>query len=228
MIRSSIRHIYHKAKSRIQYLKYKNEPKIFCIGRNKTGTTSIEKIFKILDFPVGNQKKAELLTKNVLSGSYDELYKYVKYDGVAFQDVPFSIKNIYKRLNEKFPNSKFILTVRDSPEVWYNSLTKFHSKIFGNGRLPDKNDLINAKYVYPGWMWEVNRLHYKTPEDDIYNKEILIQNYIDYNNEVIDYFKDEKHKLLVINLTDKDAAEKINAFLNAKKKLDAIPWENKT
>jgi len=228
MINTLIRKIYTKKRSIIRYFEIRNKSKIFCIGRNKTGTTSMAKIFRILDIPVGNQRRAELLAKNVLNGDYKEFLKYIKSEGVAFQDTPFSLSITYKILNEKFPDSKFILTIRDSPEVWYNSLTKFHAKLFGNGKIPKKADLIRAKYIYPGWMWEINRLHYKTPEDDVYNKEILIKHYIDYNNDVINYFKNQPEKLLVINLKEQNASEKINNFLNSRKKLDAIPWENKT
>lgn len=184
-------------------------------------------VFRLLDIPVGNQRKAELLTRQVLSGDYKEFYEYTKYGGVAFQDVPFSLPGTYKLLDKKFPDSKFILTVRDSPEVWYNSVVKFHTKLFGNGSLPTKSDLLKAEYVHPGWIWETFR-HYKTPEDDIYNKNILIQHYQDYNNGVIEYFKSQPEKLLVINLKETNAIEKIAQFLNSRKSIEKIPWENKT
>lgn len=223
-----IRKLYRKTKKLNLAFKYKNEQKIFCIGRNKTGTTSIKVLLESLDIPVGDQRKAELLGKDVLNGVYKKFLKYVKYEGVAFQDIPFSVPHTYKMLDKKFTNSKFILTVRDSPEVWYNSLTKFHAKLFGNGQTPTKSDLIKANYVYPGWMWEINRLHYKTPEDDVYNKDILIKQHIEYNNGVIEYFKDQPEKLLVINLKEPDAAKKICLFLNSEKIIEEIPWENKT
>lgn len=228
MIDKLVGKIYRKVKFLIRYFKIRNKTKIFCIGQNKTGTTSINKIFQLLNIPVGNQRKAELLAIDVLKGNYDEFFNYVKNDGVAFQDVPFSKSDIYKILDKKFPDSKFILTIRDSPEIWYESLTKFHAKLFGNGKVPKKSDLIRAKYVYPGWIWKMNRLTFKTPEKDIYNKNILIKQYKDYHNEVIEYFKYQPKKLLVLNLKEKNAAEKISRFLKVKKKLDTIPWENKT
>jgi len=129
-----IKKIYQKTKTLILYSKIRREQKIFCIGRNKTGTTSMAAIFRLLKITVGYQRKAELLAKKVLEGDYREFFKYVKYEGVAFQDIPFSLPHIYKVLDENFPNSKFILTIRDSPEVWYNSLTKYHANIFGNGK----------------------------------------------------------------------------------------------
>ena len=43
--------------------KAKGKQKIFCIGRNKTGTTSLKRAFEDLGYPVGDQRKAEILTE---------------------------------------------------------------------------------------------------------------------------------------------------------------------
>ena len=202
--------------------------KVFCIGRNKTGTTSLAKIFRKIGLKVAPQYDFELLVNDWYSGDYSKIIKKVKKKGNAFQDIPFSLPDTYKILDKEFPKSKFILTVRDSPEVWYKSLTKFHSKLFGNGKIPTKEDLQNAEYIYHGWMWDVNRMVYNTPENDIYNKEMLIQHYTDHNNAVIEYFKDRPHKLLIINLKEPKALEKICDFLDAKQTIEKMPWENKT
>lgn len=228
MSKSLFTHIYDQVKQSIFYFRHRKKTKIFCIGRNKTGTTSMAAIFKILNIPVASQRKAELLTIDVLNGNYTEFFKYVKYGGVAFQDAPFSLSHTYKILDKEFPDSKFILTVRDSPEIWYSSLTRYHAKLFGDGKIPTKSDLKRAKYVYPGWIWEINRLHYGTPEDDVYNKDILIQQYINYNKSVVDYFQDQPEKLLVVNLKDANAAKAISQFLESTKQIDEIPWHNKT
>ena len=40
-----------------------------------------------------------------------------------------------------FPESKFILTIRDNSEQWYNSITKFHAKLWGKeNRVPTKEE----------------------------------------------------------------------------------------
>ena len=87
---------------------------------------------------------------------------------------------------------------------------------------------MNYNYVKKGWMWEVNRFLYSTPEHDIYNEEILKKHYNDYNNEIIEYFKDRPNDLLIVNLKEENAALKICNFLGTKKKLYNMPWENKT
>lgn len=207
---------------------YRKETKIFCIGRNKTGTTSIHKVFLELEIPVGVQRKAELLAPDWGIGRYDRIEQYVRYGGIAFQDVPFSLPNTFREMDERFPGSKFILTVRDSADVWYDSVVRFQSKLFGNGRIPTKEDLKNSTYVHKGWVWKMNRFIHDTPEDDLYNEEMLKRSYLKHNADVRDYFHDRPEQLLIINLKNADAAQKISAFLNTGKHIKEIPWENKT
>ncbi|WP_033956629.1 sulfotransferase [Psychroserpens jangbogonensis] len=220
--------MFKKIKAKIRGFKYAKADKVFCIGNNKTGTTSVAKIFEEVGLAVGRQEPFEFLVNDWYNNNYTEILNDVKYKGVAFQDIPFSLPNTYKVLDKHFPNSKFILTVRDSPEAWYKSLTSFHAKLFGNGNIPTKEDLQNADYIYKGWMWDVNRMLYNTPEDDIYNEAIVKQQYIDHNDDVIAYFKDKPGQLLVVNLKDKDTLTRILAFLGVKSDLKEIPWENKT
>ncbi|MGO3184208.1 MAG: sulfotransferase family protein [Aequorivita sp.] len=215
-------------KERARYLsKVKGKQKIFCIGRNKTGTTSLKKAFKDLEYVVGNQRKAEQLLRAYKNNDFDAITAYCNTAQV-FQDFPFSYPETYKYLDKAYPNSKFILTIRNDPEQWFNSVTKFHAKRFGADTIPNKNDLQNANYVWKGWMWECNRLMYKTPENDIYNKEILINSYNDYNTSVINYFKDRPDDLLILNIAKEGAYQKFCKFLNLKSDLMDFPWENKT
>jgi len=220
-----------RKKLRNQYIHFRfgiKRPKIFCIGRNKTGTTSLKKLLKDLDFKVAPQQEAEFMIKDWHQGDYSNIIKFVKKKGQAFQDIPFSLPNTFKVMDEEFPNSKFILTIRDSSEVWYESLTSFHAKVFGNGSLPTKEDLLNAKYRRKGFAWEVNRCLHNTPENDLYHKETLMIEYERHNQSIIDYFKNKPDKLLVINIKQKDAANKIAAFLGLESEKLEMPWENKT
>ncbi len=71
----------------------------------------------------------------------------------AFQDVPFSNDYTYQVMDYAFPNSKFILTVRNSSEEWYESLTQFHAKMIGKNRIPTADDLKQFSYRETGWVW---------------------------------------------------------------------------
>jgi hypothetical protein len=207
-------------------MRVKNQSKIFCIGRNKTGTTSLKRAFADLGFIVGNQRRAEWLLDDYVAGNFEPIIRYCR-SAQVFQDFPFSYPETYKHVDEAYPGSKFILSVRDSAEQWYQSLTRFHAKRFGNGRLPTPEQLQSADYVYPGWMWKANRAVYQTPETDLYHKESLIQQYNEHNQRVLDHFRG-RDCLLVISLTEPDAYRRFCRFIGVEPQQDSFPWENKT
>src|SRR5690606_32146124 len=118
-------------KYRMYYpIKALGKQKIFCIGRNKTGTTSLAAEFKELGYPVGHQRTAEKLIDYYIANDFQPIIDYCR-SAQVFQDAPFSWPETYKYLDEAYPNSLFILSVRDNAEQCYNYLTKFHSKLYG-------------------------------------------------------------------------------------------------
>jgi hypothetical protein len=209
--------------------KSSTKEKIFCIGRNKTGTKSLSKALTQLGYKVADQRTAELLLNDWSRRDFSKIIKFCKKGGDVFQDVPFSLPYTYVVLDQNFPGSKFILTMRDNPEQWYNSLVGFHSEKFSPGTKPTKEDLMNAKYVEPGWMWKANRIIYNTPEDDPYNQSVMIDHYIKYNESVIEYFRNRKQDLLILNPSYPQAFQNLADFLGLKKNiLKPFPWENKS
>lgn len=221
LTKKSIKNNYNK-------WRYASVQKIFCVGKNKTGTTSLSIAFKQLGYKVAPQQPAESLIFDWSKNNRKPLVDFVKNSGQVFQDVPFSLDKTYQWMDLAFPNSKFILTIRDDAEQWYNSLVSFHSKLWANGNVPTKQDLQNASYRYKGYAWEAFRLINKTPENDLYKKEVLIKGYEAYNKQVMDYFKDSSNRLLVLNLKDSDATQKFSEFLELETPIDSFPWENKT
>jgi len=202
--------------------------KIFGIGNNKTGTTSLTAAIKSLGYVVGAQRPAERMLGDWTKRDFKKIVRHCR-SGEFFQDFPFSKPYTFVVLDYEFPGSKFILTIRDSPEQWYNSLTKFHAKKWGkNGRIPTREDLQEATYIWKGRPWESNRANYDSPEDDPYNKEILIKNYIDYNNSVFEYFRHRPKDLLILNVSEGRAYKKLAMFLGKEVEQENFPWENKT
>lgn len=200
--------------------------KIFCIGYNKTGTTSLSDIMSNNNISVAPQTPFEYNLESYFYGNYDTFTNMIKedyYDITFFQDVPFSLPNMYKFLDKEFPNSKFILTVRDNENEWYNSLIRFYKKGFINFYNPHN---ING-YVYKGVLFKVLTKVWGAPKHDPYNEKTLKESYLRHNQEVENYFKNTD-KLLKINLKDKDLIEKIESFLEFKFKNKNIPHLNKS
>jgi len=210
------------------YIHSRGRQKVFCIGRNKTGTTSLKKAFEDLGYPVGSQIRAERLAHRFyFKKDFRPIVKYCK-SAQVFQDIPFSWPETYQHLDKAFPSSKFILTVRDDPEQWYSSITRFHAKNFGlDGRTPTADDLLNAAYVSKGFMYNTLKIH-GTSDDDPYNKEVMTAHYERYNQEVVEYFKDRPGDLLIINIAEPGSYQRFIDFIGAKSPCDDFPWENRT
>src|SRR5690554_2509952 len=206
--------IKRKLGQELWQIQHGNKPKVFGIGRNKTGTTSLKSAMSNLGYKIGNQRTAERLTAPFWSKrNFKPIVKYCK-SAEFFQDTPFSKPYTFIALDQAFPGSKFILTIRHNPEQWYASVTRYHAKLWGKkGRIPTKEDLMDAPYIYKGWAWEMNRLSNLTPENDPYNKDILINAYELYNNQVLDYFRHRPEDLLVLNVSQPRAYGKLCEFL---------------
>lgn len=207
---------------------FKNKPKIFCIGQNKTGTTTIESVLKSFNYKLGNQVQGELLLEAWYERDFNQIIKFCK-TAEAFQDVPFSLPYTFQHLDVAFPDAKFILTERDSAEQWYQSLITFHSKLWANGeRIPTVDDLKAATYRGLGYAFKFNKYVFNTPENDVYNQSILMAHYLDYNQSVKDYFKSRPEKLLVINVSKSQDYATLCGFLGQPITRTDFPWENKT
>jgi hypothetical protein len=177
---------------------------------------------------MGNQTLGEMLVKDYSERNFAPILKFCK-TAEAFQDAPFCFKHLYVALDQAFPNSKFILSIRDSEEQWYNSFIKFQSKLFADGkRIPTVDDLKNAKYRYKGYVWEVRQKIYGiTENDDPYDEHILKNYYSSHNKAVLDYFRNTNN-LLVINISKTNSYMQFCDFLGKKPLYKQFPWENKT
>ncbi|TQD33807.1 sulfotransferase [Haloflavibacter putidus] len=205
-----------------------NEPKVFGIGLNKTGTTSLTKAMSGLGYRVGDQYNALKDFESYQKRDFKPIIKYCK-TAQFFQDIPFSLPFTYVILDHYFPNSKFILTIRDNPEQWYESLTSFHAKLWGkNNKTPVKKNLISAKYIRKGLPWDLIQEFFDTRDNDPYEKETLINHYLNHNKQVKHYFQNRTEDLLVLNVSKKGAYRELCRFLNKPVNAEEFPWENKT
>lgn len=132
-------------------------------------------------------------------------------------------------LEQAYPNARFILSVRNSPEQWYDSLVRSHSKKFGlDGRIPTKEDLEKAKRPHGRTPYMNLKMRFGTPDDNIYDKDVLIKYYNSHCDDVMDYFRLFPDKLLVLNLSDQGAYKVFCNFIGAQSELDTFPWLNKS
>lgn len=197
---------------------------------NKTGTTSLNYEFQRLKIKVGNQNTAESLFDDYKIGKLDKLFQYCN-QSTFFQDVPFSIPNFYKILDNKFPKSKFILTIRSSADEWYESLIRFHSmtpNIPSNGNLPTSDDLKESNYVRKGWLFDVHTTIFGVSENNLYDRNTLIDTYNTHIADVLEYFKNRKNDLLILDLSKNSSYTEFTKFIGVSSKFDNFLHKNKS
>lgn len=193
--------------------------KVFCIGANKTGTTSLKQALEELGYRIGNQAEAEIVGLYALQGDVQRLLNYCKC-AEAFQDVPFSKGDIYKTLKAHFPDAGFILSVRDDENEWYESLVRFHTRRLSQDGLPPRiRDLKRSKYRYRGYEFESAQLRLEgqnCADDDFAFEENACKNgYLERNREITAFFGDAPN-FIVLNLKDEGAYGKLCDFLGKK------------
>ncbi len=204
----------------------RRRPRVFCIGRNKTGTTSLARALQDLGYKVGHQPTAELLLHEYAKRNFRPIVEYCR-TAEAFQDIPFSLPHTYQILDYAFPGSKFILSIRDDEDEWYRSLIRFHQKRLGvQGRIT-REHLLNDRYRYKGFVWEANRIVYDTPEDDPYSERLVKEHYLRHNEDVTKYFK-FRDNLLVLNLGETGSYQRFCAFLQVEPVYEEFPWLNRS
>jgi hypothetical protein len=219
---------YHIARMK---RKNKDTVKIFCIGRNKTGTTSLAAFFKANGYKVGNQEQAEQLMEDWVKRDFTRIIDYCKTAEV-FQDIPFSLPDTYRALDAAYPNSKFILTIRSSAEEWYHSRITHHiKKISKNGKLPTEEELREYKYrnKRKGFILFMQKSVYGYPSVPLYDKQAYMANYENHNARVVEYFENRPDDLLILNLEEDGAFEKLCWFAGLDPlKAKPIPHKNRS
>jgi len=103
--------------------------KIFCIGYQKTGTTTLGRSLKMLGYKHSSFDEEIYLKYYRENRNLDKILEYTsKFE--SFDDMPWLKKDLIPILDETFPGSKFIYLERDE-ESWKKSLNTWHYKKFG-------------------------------------------------------------------------------------------------
>jgi hypothetical protein len=99
--------------------------KIFCIGLSKTGTTSLTEALRILGFDAVHWYATKHAFRYTDAGIDIDWDFFERHD--AFADTP--IARLYPELDARYPDARFILTLRD-PDAW---LVSFRDQFAAGG-----------------------------------------------------------------------------------------------
>ncbi|GAB5480152.1 MAG: hypothetical protein Marn2KO_36190 [Marinobacter nauticus] len=181
-----------------------SEPKVFVIGWQKTATSSVAHALAEHGIHCHtNVDEATQMFRGTLSLS-DWLHSIDAHTGL--KDFPGTY--LYRELEARYPDAKFILTTRDEAG-WLKSLIK-HVSTYGS------NDLINA--LYGTDMTDLaDSPELQATALTIYRKHL---------HNVRMYFENRPDKLLEVDLRAPDAYDRFASFLGDEKKLDAFPRAN--
>jgi hypothetical protein len=194
---------------------------VFCIGFNKTATTSLARLFgkKIL---CADQGQFEKLIYEYYNHNYDaiinEIHRYKR--DTFFQDVPFSMPNLYKILDQNFPKAKFILSVRDSAEQWLASLRRFHN-------VNSIDELKNFDYNRENWLYDWYVRGLGCDKNDPLNEEYLKSVYSLHIKNANEYFQGSKN-FIQVNIKEENLLDKLSNFIGANFLDCRVPHANKS
>jgi hypothetical protein len=176
--------------------------KVFGIGLNKTGTTTLGHIGKHLGLRCTSCDE-ELLADFVLRNDFKRIFERVE-DNDLFEDWPWPF--IYKQLDARYPGSKFILTVRKSESVWFESLCK------------------HSLRTHPFKHCRKLAFGFNFPER---NKEEHLNLYRQHNAAVREYFRGRNNDFIELCWENGDGVEQVCRFLNMDRPVAETPHANR-
>jgi len=164
--------------------------KIFIIGLPRTGTTSVCAALLDLGFTVAHTAYTQRTFEQAQ----------------VIADTP--VFNDFELLDKYYPNSKFIYLSRDL-KLWLPSIQQLLQRMAKNLLRDDGgfNPIIKRCYL--------NTFIPFTAEN-ISSCEFLTQCYLHHQKQVMHYFKDTPEKVLTIDISESNAFEKLQQFLNLK------------
>ena len=168
--------------------------KVFGIGLNKTGTKTLGTYLQAFGFRHRSYDSDNTRT----SPSYD-LYQAGQVDRLldimedydSCEDWPWPL--LYQQLDERFPDARFVLTVRASADVWYRSLCNMAVRL---GPFP---------------LWERLVYGHAMPQG---HRQQHVEIYQTHNARVSEYFRDRPGKLLTVCWERGDDVAALARFLD--------------
>lgn len=159
--------------------------KVICLGLSRSGTSSLHHILSELGL------ESVHYCDFLLSDSPD-WQKCEEFDALGDTPIPC----LYKELDERFPNSKFILTIREKGQ-WLDSM----KWMFTHGKM----------------IWSFSKRLHQYHEDFYgtrsYNERILSHHWDTYHHDVLNHFSGREDDLLIIKLEAGFKIKEISSFL---------------
>ncbi len=173
--------------------------KVFGIGLSRTGTTSLwsalnEIGIKSKKFPRIFRFKGRGVGEN---GVTVPINIEVINDYQGWVDTP--VARFYKLLDERYPGSKFILTVRNIDD-WLLSCKYFFKEV--------PQEIVESRK-----HWDTLQLHYDLYSAISYDEDKFKKAYYEHKEDILNYFNNRLDDLLLFDLCGGDGWDILCSFL---------------
>ena len=166
---------------------------IFTIIKNNKNK-SVEERAMLIKEPVEKLLHTPFYTMNEKTGELEKKYYQCSHDAPGCF--------IWEELSILYPNAKLMLSIRDNPKSWLNSVYNSVFYLHPRARQFGISVLIFLNYGYRGSFYNNVYRHFLVdPFNGAYEDE-LIDYYNTFNQEVIDICKKKNKKLLIHNVKD--------------------------
>lgn len=175
------------------------QTKVFGVGLQKTGTSTLGKMLATLGYKIEEETDYDLVDCLLKEDLESIKQRVEEFD--AFEDNPWPV--VFKELDEWYPGSKFILTVRDESN-WIGSITKH----FGTN-----------KSEFRDWYYGEGA--------PVGNEDLYLKKYKAHNDSVKEYFASRKQDLLILDFEKGHGWKEICEFLGEEAPQMDVPHLNK-
>ncbi len=212
--------------------------RVFGVGFNKTGTSTLKHCLVELGLdPVAKLKNSEKqkCIRAILNNENYEPALAVAKRYRCFEDRPWNIWEMYQQLDERFPGSRFILTIREEAE-WWKSVENWLTAVKPD-MLKRYCDHLQIPSTLPdigkkSWLGlfaksSSHRTNAKSGKASVARyKDQMINGFRNYNNRVIKYFSG-RSDFLILDFETGDGWNEICQFLNLAIPPVPLPHANK-
>jgi hypothetical protein len=158
--------------------------KIFGIGLPRTGTTSLTKALTSKGF------RCKHFSVELIENINSDIYSH--YD--VFTDAPIPL--IFPSLIKKFPNARFIQTIRNK-ESWLESMQWM---------------LIDGRHLW-NWSKEIDSYHNRLFGSKYFDKKLFSELWERHNQWIKNHFINNRSNLFTIDISEKESMSKLELFL---------------
>ena len=186
--------------------------RIFGIGFPKTGTSSLNRAFKILGLDSWHWSSAHIAKKiwqEMSNGNTSPTLE--RWQSLC--DLPIPL--LYRKLDTAYPGSKFVLTIRKESE-WLESIRKHFLSEYN----PWKSGWDNDPFSH--------RVHHLAYGRKDFDAEVFLTRYRQHNSEVQEFFRCRPESLLLLHLDRGDGWQRLCSFIGKTCPDVPFPHENKS